>query len=203
MAKEQRILFTDTETTGLEREDQVIQIAALEVLHDEENPTHVRVVSEFECKFMPDDPDDPELGRYNSYDKEQWEEESISREKGIFAYFRLLSGKTFGGQNPKFDYGMIDEERRRLGISWPALAQYRVIAVENYSHVFSLLGYIESIKQEKVAAFLGLGAQTHDALDDVWQSVEIYRRLVWALVQGVTPDVVEAARGMPMLPRKR
>jgi hypothetical protein len=94
---------------------------------------------------------------------------------------------------------MLDEERRRLDLSWPVMANYRMVAVEMYAHPLTLLGYLKNAKQETAAKFLGLGAQTHDALDDVRQSIEIYRRLLWLSANGISPNNIEVVRRMPLL----
>lgn len=203
MATEQLILLTDTETTGLDhRTEQVIQIGALLIRHDIRSKSLVEVVGGFECKFMPDVLENDTLGKYNNFDQAVWEEEAIDRAEGLERYFEMLEGRTFGGQNPMFDYNMIDSEAFRLGLKWPKMAQYRLVAVEMFAHPLTLLGYIDSIKQEVVAEFLGLGKQTHDALDDVWQSVEIYRRLLWLSMNGISPETVQAAKEMPLLRRE-
>lgn len=176
------VTFTDTETSGLdERENEIIQIAAIKVVH---RGLSVEIVDELEVKVMPTKPVPPEVAKLNGYSADIWEKKAVSLDDALVKYFRMLTNTNFGGQNPAFDKRFLDEAARKVGLPWPKMAGYRLVAVEILAWPLFLLGKIPNVKQETLAGYFNLGKQTHDALDDVRQSVEIYRKLLPLVAEG-------------------
>jgi len=174
----QKVTFCDTETTGLNPHggDQIIQIACIQIEHDLYDPKQIRELKTFECKIKPDMEVPPEAARLNGYDPEVWEREAIPRRDAIVQTFELMEWTHFGGKNPGFDKNFLEWEARRLGLSWPRMSGYTPIATEmTGAWALRLLGRIPNTKQESICNFLGLGEQTHDALNDVRQCVEYYK----------------------------
>lgn len=181
MMKEKRyplkISFTDTETTGLDaQEDEIIQLAAIKIEHyDWDRPWLIRQIGELEFKINPTKPVSAEAQAVNGYKPENWTN-AVSADEAILSYFRFVEWTNFGGQNPHFDRKFIDATASRLGIAWPKLSGYRLVAVEMTAWSLYLAGKVDNVKQETLAAFFGLGKQKHDALDDVRQSIKIYEK---------------------------
>lgn len=188
MSKPQCICFTDTETTGLDPiKDEIIQIAAIKVLHHPEDPSVVVRLQNctMEMKIKPTKPVPPEVAKINGYDPEVWEREAVSLEEAMAKYRDFVTWTNFGGQNPAFDKAFISEAFRKCGLEWPRLQGYRLIATEMLAWPLLLAGKIPNVKQETLVRYFDIGEQTHDALSDVDQCVEIYTRLVKEAVKGV------------------
>ena len=124
----------------------------------------------------------PEVAKLNGYDPEVWEKEAISREEAMQKFSDFVMWTNFGGQNPAFDKGFLLQEFKKCGIEWPRMQGYRLIATEMLAWPLLLAGKIPNVKQETLVRYFKLGEQTHDALDDVRQCVEIYRRLIGSAV---------------------
>ena len=192
MSKPQCICFTGTETTGLDPyNDEIIQIAAIKVLHDPEDSSRVVRLggATMEMKIKPTKEVPPEVAKINGYDPEVWEKEAVSLEEAMRKYADFVTWTNFGGQNPAFDKAFIQQAFTKCGIKWPRMQGYRLIAVEMLAWPLLLTGKIQNVKQETLVKHLGLGMQTHDALDDVEQCVDIYTELVRRQVEA------ERARG--------
>jgi DNA polymerase III epsilon subunit-like protein len=181
MTKPQCICFTDTETTGLDPyDDEIIQIAAIKVMHHPEDPAKVVRLDNctMELKIKPTKPVPPEVAKLNGYDPEVWEKEAVSLEEAMEKYEKFVMWTNFGGQNPAFDKAFIMQAFKKCGIDWPRMQGYRLIATEMLAWPLLLTGKIPNVKQETLVNYFKLGKQTHDALDDVEQCVEIYTRLI-------------------------
>lgn len=190
------ICFTDTETTGLDqREDSIIQIAMIKVEHNPKNPLELRELASFESKLvLPEGAVVPaEVAAINGYTEELWAKEALPRKEVMKEYLNHLRWSAFGGQNPAFDHRFIDQELYNLGLSWPKMSHYRLWAVEMLAVPLDILGFIDNIKQETLMKFFQLGDQKHDALDDIRNSVKIYRRLLWIHYRGLSESAIAEA----------
>lgn len=185
-AKPQVICFTDTETTGLDPyDDEIIQIAAIKVMHHPEDSTKVVRLKDctMELKIKPTKPVPPEVAKINGYDPEVWEEEAVSLEEAMEKYEKFVMWTNFGGQNPAFDKAFLTQAFKKCDIEWPRMQGYRLIATEMLAWPLLLAGKIPNVKQETLVRYFKMGMQTHDALDDVEQCVEIYSRLIGEAVE--------------------
>jgi DNA polymerase III epsilon subunit-like protein len=118
----------------------------------------------------------------------------------------MLEWSSFGGQNAQFDYRHIDEELHRQGLDWPRMKNYTLYSVEMLARPLYLVGLLSDVKQETMAAYFNLGKQTHDALDDVRQSVQIYRKLLFLCINGISDTTLQHAQEMEpfdMTPHER
>lgn len=191
------VCFTDTETTGLnEFEHYITQVAVIKVSHPRTDPLALRVLEEREWKVeLPEGYEvSPEIAALNGYNEGVWAAEALPRRKVLFEYFDLLQGSTFGGQNAWFDWGFVRMEARREGISPPRMQNYSLYSIEMLALPLQLLGFIENKKQRTLVQFFNIGMQEHDALSDIRQAVEVYKRLLWMSFQGLTPEIVREAQ---------
>ncbi len=174
-----KVSFTDLETGGLdEHEHPIIELGLVQIEHyDKERPWLIRPYNEWYSKVAPEMPVGEEAARINGYTPEKWEGAPAVTDV-LLKYFDMVQWTNFGGQNPAFDKKFIDATARRHGIQWPKMSGYRLVGTEMLSWKLLLEGKIENVKQETLAAFLGLGKQTHDALGDIRQCVKIYEKLL-------------------------
>ena len=174
------VTFCDTETTGLEPRNPhyIIQLAYIKVEHTSATELREIKTKEMKLQLPPGVVVPPDVARMNGYDPEVWAKEAIPREEAIDTFLKDLTGSSFGGQNPCFDYRHIDEELFRQRRTWPRMANYSLFSVDGMARPLMLAGHVKNVKQETLCAFFNLGTQTHDALDDIRQAVEIYKRLL-------------------------
>lgn len=203
------ICFTDTETGGLvPRSTCIIQIGVVKVEHSLKDPLDMRVLYEWERKLkIPEEhPVSERAAAVNGYRKEIWDEEARDRRLSMMEYCKMLEWSSFGGQNAQFDYRHIEEELFRQGLDWPRMKNYTLYSVEMLARPMYLMGYLPGVKQEEMASYFNLGKQTHDALDDVRQSVQIYRKLLFLCIHGLSEKTLQQAREMEpfdMTPQER
>lgn len=187
------ICITDTETTGfVPRDTCIIQIAVAKIKHNID-PLDIQLVSVREWKLqLPEGfTISPKVASINGYAAEVWRDQAEDRRLVILEYLKLLEWSSFGGQNPQFDYRHIDEELYRQGLSWPKMKHYTLFSVDMLARPLQIMGYVKDVKQETLSNFFGLGKQTHDALSDVRQCVELYRRLMWLACKGFSQEAVQ------------
>lgn len=180
MAYETTLVFVDTETTGLvHRFNHIIQLAYIKLI-ESPTPLDLKELKTVEMKLrLPEGVTvPPDVAKLNGYDPAVWAREAIPREEAIDQFLQDLTWSSFGGQNPQFDYRFIDEELFRQKKSWPKMANYSLYSVDAMARPLQKKGLIQNVKQETLCAFFNIGAQTHDALDDIRQAVEIYKRLL-------------------------
>ncbi len=170
-----KLLFLDTETTGLDPEKHaVIQISGIVEIDGEVKeefdlrckPFHGEMVSKEAlavngitmAQLMAfDDPDKTHRRFYTLLDK----------------YCNRYDKKTkftMVGQNPKFDYDFLNKWFRKNGdIYWYSYVDYHLIDLIAATALMSLAGRlkVENMKLATVAAALGIEHQAHDALGDI------------------------------------
>jgi DNA polymerase III epsilon subunit-like protein len=181
MKKSQIISFCDTETGGLDfLEHELLQIAVVKAIHPKDDPANIQLLEGGcrEWKIKPTKPVDPAAAALNGYDPEVWEREARPLDEVMLEFLPFIEWTNFGGQNPHFDKGFLTEACRKCDLPWPRMQGYRLIAVEMLAWPLLLNDKIENVKQETLMKYFGLGGQSHDALDDIRNSIEIYKRLV-------------------------
>ncbi len=187
LKKSQILAFTDTETSGLNPfEDEIIQIAAIKVIHPKDDPCNIAFVDggRLEIKIKPTKQVPEEVAKINGYDPEVWDREGVTLDEAMLKYLKFIEWTNFCGQNPHFDKGFLECAALKCELPWPRMQGYRLVAVEMMAWPLFLSGKIENVKQETLARYFDLGEQTHDAMDDVEQSIEIYRRLLPLVMSG-------------------
>jgi DNA polymerase III epsilon subunit-like protein len=185
--KSQIISFVDTETTGLDPyEDDVIQIAVLKMVHPAGSYLlHPIEGGEMEIKVFPRKPVPPEVAAINGYSEEVWAKEAVTPDVAMLKFLKFIEWTNFGGQNPAFDNAFLKEAAKRCKLPWPKMQGYRLIATEMLAWPLLLNGKIPNVKQETLVRYLGIGEQTHDALDDVRQCAQIYGKLIGYVARSV------------------
>lgn len=201
--KAETVLLTDLETTGLDhKKDIPIQIAAVKLVHSVNDFTDIHMSCKMEYKLaMPKGKEiiSAEVARLNGYSAEVWEKEAVSRNVAYSEYLNELEWSSFGGQNPKFDWNFLDSDFNRTKFSWPRLSYYGLVSVDTMARPLKLLGYVPNLKQAGLVKLFGIGEQTHDALNDICQAAEIYRRCCWLSEKGFKDSNVQEAVDMKSL----
>lgn len=195
----QTVTLTDLETGGLnQRVHYPIQLAYIKLVHSND-PYEMQVdcTAEFKLKLPDGYVVSEQAAKVNGYKPEIWAKSEVDRVAAYKEYLSVLAWSCFGGQNPGFDHKFLDEDFYRLGLEWPRLSYYGLVAVDSHARMLRLLRYVENVKQETLCRFFKLGEQTHDALDDILQCAEIYRRLLWLECLGFTDTNVQTAVDMP------
>jgi DNA polymerase-3 subunit epsilon/ATP-dependent DNA helicase DinG len=185
--KPQIISFVDTETTGLDsEEDEIIQIAVVKAVHPAgSSDLHFIENGTMEIKVLPTQKVPAEVAKLNGYNDEVWAKEGVPLDKAMLRFLKFIEWTNFAGQNPAFDQAFLKASAKRCKLPWPRMQGYRLIAVEMLAWPLLLAGKIPNVKQETLVKYLGLGEQTHDALDDVRQCAQIYSRLIGPVARGV------------------
>lgn len=193
------LTLTDLETTGLDEQVHIpIQLAAIKLIHAED-PCDLTVdcTMEFKLKLPPGVKVAPEAAAMNGYKESVWKEHAEDRVDAYRQYLKELEWSSFGGQNPCFDYRHLSADFRRHALEWPRLSYYGLTSVDTMARPLRLLGYTQNLKQATLCSFFKLGGQTHDALNDILQAAELYRRLLWLEIKGFTEENIQTAVDMP------
>ena len=189
MSKVQKVMWLDTETTGLSAyKNDVIQIGGL-VEYDG------IVVEEFKFECAPWDPNACEARALEVHGMDL--ETLMGFEKPIKTYnkfARILDTHInkfdkedkfiMAGYNTQFDFNMMAQWWKKAGATyWGSYFQYKQFDV--YPVVFMYAqryGWdVPNHKLETIAPFLGIDVDFHDALDDIKATREVYNKLMSAL----------------------
>lgn len=189
MSKVQKVMWLDTETTGLSAyKNDVIQIGGL-VEYDG------IVVEEFKFECAPWDPNTCEARALAVHGMDL--ETLMSFEKPIKTYnkfARILDTHIdkydkedkfiMAGYNTQFDFNMMAQWWKKADAKyWGSYFQYKQFDV--YPVVFMYAqryGWdVPNHKLETIAPFLGIDVDFHDALDDIKATREVYNKLMSAL----------------------
>lgn len=182
MGKIEKVVFIDTETTGLiPGVDRIVEIAAVhvdvqswEVIDAYESLIHVSP-EHLGKAWAPE--------RFAGLDFANAPAiENVLRDLGIF-----LDGATLAGQNPHFDLGFLREAYEScnggLGMPFPPL-DYHTIDTGSMVIPLVFAGVLDtmSLKSGRIWAG-GTGAQAHRAMADVLDSIQVCRKAcetMWA-----------------------
>ncbi len=172
---ESKLIFFDTETTGLRPgHDEVVEIAS--IMTD----LKLREVSRFEARIQFDETKiTPEAAKVNGYNPEEWADAVPFQEwKDWLQRLCPRGNVAIGvGQNPRFDRDMIDFFYYK-----PAFfpMSYHVIDVAAFSLAMKVAGVIEvpNVRLETMMEVFKLGKQTHRALGDCEAVLAIFKAIV-------------------------
>lgn len=197
-----KILFFDTETTGLSEAAEIIQIAGIVISY----PSLIQL-DKFDIRMRPrySHQVDPEALKTIGYTLEQIERWP-SRKEGWSKLSSFLStcvdpydpgDKMYtGGWNTGFDMQMLTnnwqrEQDQESSVYLGSFFNWRVFDVlqmVNYYEMVTGVGTFPSRKLEFFADLLHVSIQAHDALADIEANVEIFKMIEERIRQG---DVVE------------
>ena len=155
-------LFLDTETTGLDEEDRLIQLAYI----DEKN----NIVDKLFC------PDIPikiaAMAIHNITTKMVFHKKKFNESREKYNLIQLLKNGTIPViHNAKFDIGMLEKE---------GVDVTRFICTQKLIYFLDINGIIESYSLQYLRYWFGLGveATAHDALGDVLVLKELFKKII-------------------------
>ncbi|MFM9963577.1 MAG: exonuclease domain-containing protein [Planctomycetaceae bacterium] len=198
----ERLVFVDLETGGLEPSRPILQIAAVAVT------STLREVEVFEAKLSFDEADaSPESLRKNHYSRARWEREGREPRKvaGEFSSFlrrhasvdhptrdgRVIQVAQIVAHNAAFDGAFLEAWYDRHGMFLPA--SRRVLCTMQRAiwlfHEDKSLTPPTDYKLATLCEYFGVrlkAHEAHDALIDVRATVELYRQMIgWSQRQSV------------------
>lgn len=188
-----KLLYLDCETAGLEpKKNPIIQISGIIEVDS-------LVVKEFNFKLrpLPTDLIDPKALEVNGIKAEELQDpdrlepiEVYKKLKSIFLTYIDRYDKSdklyLMGQNVGFDYGFLLELWKRQGDDYlGSFIHYHKIDLIALTCSLKLAGKIGSpekplpnMKLATLCEYFGLGEQTHDSMDDIRKTREIFLRIV-------------------------
>jgi DNA polymerase III epsilon subunit-like protein len=210
-----KIVFPDTETTGLDRStDQIIELAVLRI----DWPSW-RVDGVYYQRFRPTCTVHPDAATVNGYTPEAWqgspEIDSAAAKVAFEEFAAFVSGCRWLGSMPQFDWDMIENARRRLKLTDRLpLSNRRLWCVNSLASPLTFAGRVEKGGLDELCSVLGIGdpgegagfaavaggrTGPHTAMGDALRCVRVLRRLLGGyLAAGVIAAILgegEAAKG--------
>ena len=200
-----KLVFPDTETTGLDRlSDEIIELAALRV----DWPSW-RVDGVYYRRFEPYGPVPPEAVAINGYTPEAWAGAERVRTADMLEFRSFVAGCRWIGSMPQFDFDFIERARMARGVDPFALASRRLWCVNSMAAPLTFAGRVEKGGLDELCSVLGIGGtslaprdplralcggryQAHTAMGDALRCVAVARRLLSAYL---AHDVIAAIMG--------
>jgi DNA polymerase-3 subunit epsilon len=168
-----RILFTDTETTGL---DPVLgaELIELAVIAWEDGAT----TELYEKPFLPKHGCPEAAAKINGYNETIWrecgaKEFTIADAKELAA---LFAGQYIGGSNPDFDKRIIEGECHRAGQPKPEWSR-RSLNTASLAWPLWATGAVDSTGLVSLAAYFGIEHEAHSAIGDVRACIKVWEAL--------------------------
>jgi len=191
-----KLVFVDTETTGLDRQaDEIIELAALRV--DWPSWTTEAV---FYQRFRPEREVSPEAAAANGYTEEAWrgspDVDSPNAYAKIAAFVEFTDGARWVGSMPQFDYDFLERARARGLVRPWALASRRLIDVGSLGTPLLFAGYGEKGGLDELCTVLDVSLDVppsslvslaakgrvgaHTAMGDALRTRDVFRKLMSA-----------------------
>lgn len=193
-----KIAFVDTETTGLEDSDELIDVCVCVWDNGTQAPW-------FRRRFLPVGPVHPRAAAVNGYDPSTWATTEYAPGK-VPGYFTaadaeeiaavLSLGDMLGGAATHFDVRMLKAAFARVRAPWPKSISHRLVDVHSLANPLLLAGKIKSVSLGELVAFFGLGVVPHTAPGDVSLTMQVYERLLGMYWPAVSAPVAPGA-GVP------
>ena len=170
------LIFIDTETTGLDPENDDIISVALQVTDLQGNSKTLLAA----CYFLPEKDPPPEVCKINGYDKHKWRTVYGARpfaEQDAQWIASAVNGRQWCGSKPDFDFGFLSKACRKF--DWPLKPKsHHLIDVPSMAWPLVASGQIESVRQRELTRLLLDREQAHGAASDVEDLIAIYRSLL-------------------------
>jgi DNA helicase-2/ATP-dependent DNA helicase PcrA len=159
-----RIVVFDTETTGLDTEnDDIIQIAAVEIVKG-------RPGKSFECYFATDKDLSPTQTIHN-ISNEHLEQKATNKKEGLNAFLDFIADDALLAHNIRYDYSILNSNLLRVGLN---MVDQEVNPLFCTLILTRQLCKLPSYKLGNILTSLGLeGDNSHDAMDDTKATVNL------------------------------
>ena len=159
-----RIVVFDTETTGLDTEnDDIIQIAAVEIVKG-------RPGKSFECYFATDKDLSPTQTIHN-ISNEHLEQKATNKKEGLNAFLDFIADDALLAHNIRYDYSILNSNLLRVGLD---TVDKDVNPLFCTLILTRQLCKLPSYKLGNILTSLDLeGDNSHDAMDDTKATVNL------------------------------
>jgi len=164
LLREQRIIVFDTETTGLDtQDDDIIQIAAIEIING-------KIGQSFEV-FINTDKDLLESEKIHHITKDYLDEHAISKTEALSKFINFIDSDTLIAHNLQYDYEILNNNLQKEGLSKLSETIKLYDSIDLSKRLYPKL---PSYKLEYLLEELGIeGINSHNALDDVKATVNL------------------------------
>jgi len=159
-----RIIIFDTETTGLDTEnDDIIQIAAIEMIKGKPGKS-------FECYFATDKDLSPTQTIHN-ISNEHLEQKATDKKEGLSAFLNFIADDALLAHNIKYDYSILNSNLLRVGLD---TVNKEVNPLFCTLILTRQLCKLPSYKLGNILTSLNIeGVNSHDAMDDTKATVNL------------------------------
>ncbi len=156
--KNKRVVVFDTETTGLDtNNDDIIQIAAIEIIDGK--------FGEIFEVYINTDKDLNESEKIHHISKECLDNVAIDRIEALTSFLNFIENSVIIAHNLKYDYDMLNSNLKRYGLNQLSNNIIKYDSVEIAKRIYPKL---PSYKLEYLLQKLNIeGKNSHNALDDV------------------------------------
>jgi len=170
-----RIVVFDTETTGLDTEnDDIIQIAAVEIIKGKPGKS-------FECYFATDKDLSPTQTIHN-ISNEHLKHKAIDKNEGLSAFLDFIADDALLAHNIRYDYSILNSNLLRVGLN---MIDQEVNPLFCTLILTRQLCKLPSYKLGNILTSLDLeGDNSHDAMDDTKATVNLALYLKNRIKQG-------------------
>jgi len=175
-----RVIFINTETTGLDPEKDRIISYAIGVWQDgQRSPIQ-------QLHVWPLNPDgtlmsvSEEISKINGYSIEEWQRRGATRgfQWQDAANLNVIQDAIVGGSNPRFDVGFIHAECRRIGMQ-PVNPSHPMIDMNALLMPLVAAGKIRSASLSVGAKYFGLDtSRAHDSAADVALAIDVWEHVL-------------------------
>ena len=159
-----RLVVFDTETTGLiVEDDDIIQLAAIEVINGEKMRTF--------NVYLNTNRSLNDSQKVHGITVEFLSQHGINRKEALLSFLSFLENSTMVAHNISFDYEILRNNLVREGISTDLTSVKQFDTLELTRRLFPMF---HSYKLEKIINYLNIeGKNTHNAIDDVEATVNL------------------------------
>lgn len=185
-----KVLFIDTETTGLEREDEVIE---LHMQLWDSDTTGLVEGAEFYGLWYPSGDCGPKAAEVNGFSYTKWQERgarlfTADDVRNIRAFLTKHKPDMFGGANTQFDVNMLENMTRRAREPRLTLTTHRQVDVQSLAAPLMVAGKLKSLSLAALCQYFGVqNTQAHSAKGDCLATLQVFEKLLglyWPALQG-------------------